>query len=90
VPYTEFQALLGRGGSIFGQALLEALEDRFARADANHDGRLTVAELEAYLKARLPEKLALARKLEVVKEFTQEPQSFVTPRQRPLPLAQGK
>jgi WD40 repeat protein len=71
------------GHGLFTYAVLEALDNQdgaFARADRNHDGLLSVAELFAYAEARLPQLLK-----EIHREGQQHPVSF-PPELSPLPL----
>jgi uncharacterized caspase-like protein len=63
---------------LFTWAILEALGDRFAQADQNHDDRLDAEEIFAYARARVP---PLLRKLKVDRgqtpvRFPREPERY--------------
>lgn len=64
---------------LFTYAVMEALGDKFDKADANRDGRLDPDELYRYVRGRLPELLKEAGKDEFDQNpicFPREPEKF--------------
>jgi WD40 repeat protein len=63
-------------GSLFTQAILEALDDRFTEADTLKDGKLDTRELADFLYRRVPQLLKKLKKKAADRNVTQVPDFF--------------
>ncbi|MEI8374046.1 MAG: caspase family protein [Planctomycetota bacterium] len=70
----------------FTGALIEALGDRFAVADTDRDGILTVDDLFSYVSKRVPKIVELSRPV-LGDDAVQTPAAFIPPTAKKMPIA---